>query len=251
MVNKFFITLFFILIISSKSVSQSFGFGCLGFVGGFGGYSYLEYNANGLNNYVDNFNTTNSEYIDKKMESFDRAAGYRIGVNFFRANFTGVFVTAKGFYQQLQKENTATVFQTAVGVDYEYDLKLKTWGFGVDVGIPITKFLSWKIIEGSVMINNVRFTETSNSSVGTFVKKYDNKDISVGYSIGTGIIIDIIKNYISIEGLANYTILSINKMASDDGSGELNFSYQSADSDKFINEGGFNAVIQLNLGFPL
>src|SRR5690606_39237833 len=128
-----------LFIISSKVFPQSFGFGCLGFVGGFGGYSYLEFDAQGLNRYVNNFNTTYSEYIDKKMDSFERASGYRVGVNFFRANFTGVFVTAKGFYQQLQKENTATVYQTAVGVDYEYDLKLKTCGFGVDVGIPITK----------------------------------------------------------------------------------------------------------------
>lgn len=251
MIKKIPTSIFLLFVLSSTAFPQSFGFGCLGFVGGFGGYSQQEIDAQGLNSYVDNFNTTYSEYIDKKMDSFERASGYRVGVNFFRANFTGVFVTAKGFYQQLQKENTATVYQTAVGVDYEYDLKLKTWGFGVDVGIPITKFLSWKIIDGSVMINSARFTETTNSSLGTFVNKYDNKETELGYSVGSGIIIEIIKNYISIEGSASYTHFSIDKMTADDGSGDLNFNSQTGSTDKFINGGGFNAVIQLNLGFPL
>lgn len=251
MIKNFFTISLLILIISSKSFSQSFGFGCLGFVGGFGGYSQQQIDAKGLNRYVENFNTTYSEYIDKRMDSFEKVSGYRVGVNFFRANFTGVFVTAKGFYQQLQKENTATVFQTAVGVDYEYDIKLKTWGFGVDIGIPITNFLSWKIVDGSVMINSARFTETTNSSLGTFIKKYDNKETEIGYSVGSGLIIEIIKNYISIEGSASYTHFSIDKMTAEDGSGDLNFNTQPGSADKFIRGGGFNAVVQLNLGFPL
>jgi hypothetical protein len=244
--------IFFLLIIyTSTTFAQSFGFGCLGFVGGFGGYNYQQYKPNGLNQYVVNFNTSRSEYLENEMSEFNKATGYRIGVNFFRAKLSGFFITAKGFYQQSHEEHNAIVYQTAFGIDYEYDLKLKSWGFGVDLGIPLFHNLSWKIIDGSLLLNSARFTETTNSSQGTSVVKYDNDKTEIGYSVGTGFIFDIIKNYVSIEGVASYTHISINKMVKDDGVELIYNSNTSMNSEKFINSGGFNAVVQLNLGFPL
>jgi len=243
--------LFLVLIFTYQILPQSFGFGCLGFVGGFGGFSYQQYNADGLNRYVANFNSSYSEYIDNDMSEFSKATGYRVGVNVFRAKFSGFFVTAKGFYQQLLEDHSARVYQTAIGIDYEYDLKIKSWGVGADIGIPVTDFLSWKILDGSIIVNSARFTETINSSQGTSVKKYDNDETEIGYSIGTGFIFEIIKDYISLEGAVSYSQLTIDKMKADDGSGYLEFNAQTGSTDKFINSGGFNAVIQLNVGFPL
>lgn len=244
--------IFLIIILSSFQIlPQSFGFGCLGFVGGFGGYSYQQYKPDGLNRYVQNFNSQNSEYIENRMNEFGKATGYRIGINVFRAQFTGFFLTAKGFYQQLHEENSANVIQTALTFNYEYDLKLKSWGLGLDIGIPITSYLSWKIIDGSVLVNSAMFTETINSSQGTAVNKFNNDQTEIGYSVGTGFIFDILKDYISIEGVASYSQLTIDKMKSDDGSGYLEFNNQTGSADKFISSGGFNAVLQLNLGFPL
>lgn len=243
--------LFLVLIFASQILPQSFGFGCLGFVGGFGAFTYQQYNANGLNRYVANFNTTYSEYLDNEMGEFTKATGYRLGVNVFRAKFSGLFFTAKGFYQQLLEDHSARVYQTAIGIDYEYDLKIKSWGIGADIGIPVTDFLSWKILDGSILVNSARFTETINSSQGTAVKKYVNDETEIGYSLGTGFIIEIIKNYISIEGSASYTQLTIDKMVNEDGSGNLNFNSRSSSEENFISGGGFNAVVQLNLGFPL
>ncbi len=244
--------IFLILILPAFHIlPQSFGFGCLGFVGGFGGYSYQQYKPDGLNRYVQNFNSQNSEYIENRMNEFGKATGYRIGINVFRAQFTGFFLTAKGFYQQLHEENSANVIQTALTFNYEYDLKLKSWGLGLDIGIPITSYLSWKIIDGSVLVNSAMFTETINSSQGTAVNKFNNDQTEIGYSVGTGFIFDILKDYISIEGVASYSQLTIDKMKSDDGSGYLEFNNQTGSADKFISSGGFNAVLQLNLGFPL
>jgi len=249
---KLFQKIFFlVLIFTYQILPQSFGFGCLGFVGGFGGYSYQQYKPDGLNQYVNNFNSQYSEYIDTKMDLFRKSSGYRVGVNVFRAKFSGFFITVKGYYQQLREDHSALVFQTAVGIDYEYDLKIKSWGVGADIGIPVTDFLSWKILDGSILINSARFTETINSSQGTSVNKYDNDKTEIGYSIGTGFVFEIIKNYISIEGAASYSQFTIDKMKADDGSGYLEFNNQTGSTDKFINSGGFNAVLQLNVGFPL
>jgi len=40
-------------------------------------------------------------------------------------------------------------------------------------------------------------------------------------------------------------------MKSNDGSGYLEYNSQEGSARKFIDSGGFNAVVQLNLGFPL
>lgn len=246
---KLFQNIFLLLIIfSANSYSQSFGFGCLGFVGGFGGYSHQQYKPVGLNQYVNDFNSRYVEYIDTKMEQFGKSSGYRIGVNVFRAKFTGFLITAKGFYQQLHEEHS-TQF-TSTQEDYEYDLKIRSYGIGIDLGIPVTSFLSWKIVDGSLLINGAKFTETINSSARTDVNKFENEKTELGYSIGSGFIFEIIKNYISLEGSASYTQLTIDKMVNEDGSGILNFNTIGSE-DKFINSGGFNAVVQLNLGFPL
>ncbi|MDR3626737.1 MAG: hypothetical protein P4L45_07880, partial [Ignavibacteriaceae bacterium] len=88
-----------IILLPGSSVCQSFGFGCLGFVGGYGGYSYQKYNATGLNNYVNGFNEDHKDSLSSPMGKFGVASGYRVGINFFRANIKGFILTTKGFYQ--------------------------------------------------------------------------------------------------------------------------------------------------------
>ena len=64
---------FFLMTFPEVVNAQSFGFGCLGFVGGFGGYSYQQYKPNGLNRYVQNFNAINSDNIENEMSDFGKA----------------------------------------------------------------------------------------------------------------------------------------------------------------------------------
>ena len=65
----------------------------------------------------------------------------------------------------------------------------------------------------------------------------------------------IIKDYISVEELASYTYLSIDDLKNDDGTlflgGNPAAMNISLEHHKFIDSGGFTAVIQLNVGFPL
>lgn len=249
--SKIFKKIFFLLFIFTLQIlPQSLGFGCFGFVGGFGGYSYQQYQPTGLNKFVANFNSINSEYIENELSEFNTASGYRVGINFFRAKYAGFFVTAKGFYQQLRESKSAEVIPTSVTINYDFDLKLISWGFGIDLGIPITSYLSWKIVDGSILINNARFTETINSSQGTQVNKYSNDKTEFGYTIGTGFILDVLEDYISLEGVASYTQITIDKMKAEDGTDVIYYPDINT-TEKFIKYGGFNAVVQLNVGFPL
>lgn len=231
--------------------AQSFGFGCLGFVGGYGGYSIQNFNPTGLNDYITIYNDLRGDSLTSPMDKFGNATGYRVGINFFRAKFTGVILTAKGFYQSLkEKHESLERFQTGIK-NTTFDLALKNWGVGVDLGIPVTRSLSWKIVDGAVHFNNVSLTSTENfPGADTEVKKY-NSESTLGYSVGTGFIYSIVEGYISIEGSAGYTVLSIDKMKID----ELTFLTKNENTtdvmDNFIEAGGFSALIQLNIGFPL
>jgi hypothetical protein len=242
-----YLKIFFLLIsISSIAEAQTFGFGCLGFVGGYGGYSYQDYNAAGLNEYIRYWNSL--EFVHSPLDEFSSASGYRVGLNFFRATFeNGIIVTAKGFYQYLSKENKASVGIGASDDNYSMDLTYNNWSLGFDVGWQFTKVVSWKIIDGSLNFNNVTLTETTDLPGETYVYKYKSDAGVIGYSIGTGIIVAIIKDYVSIEGLAGYTYLVIDNVYNDNGEPFLNSNYK----EKFIDSGGFSAVIQLNVGFPL
>ena len=106
---------------------QAFGFGCLGFVGGYGGYSYQIYKPTGLNNYVKAFNMLHSDSLDSPMGQFGKSNGFRIGLNFFRANIEGFILTAKGFYQVLSEQNKAVLKSQNGNINSKYEVELKNW----------------------------------------------------------------------------------------------------------------------------
>jgi len=247
---------FFLFACSSLLNAQTFGFGCLGFFGGYGGYVYQSFKADGLNQFVSDFNETNSSNLNNPLEKFNNALGYRVGVNFFRASWQGGFmITAKGYYESLSRKRETAFADASEGNSHEeFELNLKNWAVGIDIGFALTNALSWKIIDGAIHFNNVSLTNTIDSPGGTEVIKYKGDSGLISYSVGTGLIISIIKDYISLEGLAGYTFLRVEDLKSDTNN-FLNHKREvvvlTSDYGNFIDSGGFNAVVQLNVGFPL
>jgi hypothetical protein len=232
--------------------SQAFGFGCLGFVSGYGGYSYQIYKPEGLNGYIAVLNETREDSLVSPMSNFGKTSGYRVGINLFRAKVTNFVLTAKGFYQSVTEkhESLERIFNGTRSTTFKLDLK--NWGIGLDLGIAITNSLSWKVIDGALNFNNVTFTNTENSSgAQTIVKKFKTTSTSLGYSFGTGFILEVVDQYFSIEGVAGYTEISIDQLQLDDGTLLTVNENSSVVMDNFISSGGFNAVIQFNVGFPL
>ncbi|MBT8382429.1 MAG: hypothetical protein HKP17_06395 [Ignavibacteriaceae bacterium] len=249
---KYFSFLFVGLFIFSaaKLHSQSFGFGCLGFVGGYGGFTYLQYDAKGLNEFIKQWN--NQESVHSEMEEFKFATGYRVGLNFFRATFpNNIIVSAKGYYQSLDKTNKAALGGINTNGEYSLDIDMRNWAVGIDVGWEFTNVVSWKVLDGAIHFNNVKLTETVSTNSESLIGKYESDGSNIGYSVGTGIIVAIIKDYISIEGLAGYTQISIDDLINDQGTKFFNPTQQSSIDEKFIKSGGFTAVVQLNVGFPI
>jgi hypothetical protein len=88
-----FLLVILIIFSVSKSHSQTFGFGCLGFVGGYGGFTYQQFDAKGLNEFIKQWNS--QESIHSQIDEFSFATGYRIGLNLFRATFeNNIILTA-------------------------------------------------------------------------------------------------------------------------------------------------------------
>jgi len=251
--NFFYTVIIFSVVSFSTTIySQTFGFGCLGFFSGYGGAVYQSYNADGLNHFVKYFNETNSNTLDDPLQDFSDAFGYRFGVNFFRATWeSGFILTAKGFYQSLSRTGEASESSVDGNTSYIFELDLKNWAVGIDFGYSITSYLSWKIVDGSINFNNVSLTSTVNSIEGTDVSRYESDSNVLGYSVGTGVIIFLIKDYISLEGFAGYTGLTIEQLNYNEGNRSSLSGLNEVENSNFIESGGFTGVIQLNLGFPL
>jgi len=234
---------------NSNVFSQNFGFGCLGFVGGYGGIVYQKYDAEGLNNFVKYFNESNSSTLNAPMEEFYGAVGYRVGINFFRAILeSGIIISAKGYYQSLSRSREASETSMSGNSNHKYELDLKNWAIGFDVGYSFSNYFSWKIVDGAINFNNVTLINTVDSPGNSDVTKYKSDSGVIGYTVGTGIIVSIVKDYVSLEGLAGYTHLQIEDVQTDDGS---SFMESVPGNGNFIEAGGFTAVLQVNVGFPL
>lgn len=238
--------------LQNELFAQTFGFGCLGFVGGYGGYSYQNYQPGSLNDYIEEFNNVYGDSLSSPLEKFGKADGYRLGLNFFRAKISGFVITAKGFYQNLSEEHDVKTNLVSGESNSTLELELINWALGVDLGTEITSALSWKVIDAAVTFNNAKFTTTQNlPNAVTIVDQYKSESTNIGYTIGTGFILDLIGEYVSLEGVAAYTQFSIDKMRTDDGKYFAVLQETTSSGKKFIEKGGFNAVIQLNVGLPL
>ncbi len=240
---------FFLITFTGVINAQSFGFGCLGFVSGYGGYSYQSYNPGTLGEAVQRFNLSHGAGL---ISDFGKAQGYRIGINIIRAKFGDLFVSGKGYYQLLSDDKEFSFTENNTVINSELDLDLKNWGLGVDVGVQVTSSLSWKIFDGAIHFNSASLTDKPNLSDNTTEIHYANDSPEIGYSLGTGFIISIAEDFLSLEGTFSYTVLKIEKMT------DLNMNefFLGGDKDEyyekdFIKTGGFSAVLQLNLGFPL
>ena len=245
------LTIIFIVLFQTYLNSQSFGFGCLGFTGGYAGYSHQKYQPDGLNDYIKIFNLNRKDSLTENLHSFGSANGFRVGLNFFRKKFSGVFITAKGCYQFLNEKHQAVEKLSSGIVSTSNEVKMINWGLGIDLGTPIISFLNWKIIDAALLYNQARFSNTQNFPGALTVVNNYKSDYHFGYTIGTGIIIEILGEYITLEGLAAYSKITIDEMKMDDGTKLMKNENSTEAMKNFIADGGFNAVIQLNIGLPL
>jgi hypothetical protein len=241
----FSIVLFLVLSVSS-SYGQTCGFGCLGLSGFYGGYSAQYYDMTTLNNLL-NERMKQFGFENSKI-NFETGSGARIGANIFRAQFDKYFLTAKGYYQFLREEHKAEESSNSNTWTYVSKLELDHWGVGVDFGIPVFKVLDWKIIEGGLTFyrSKLENTFTVNDEIIN-QRTFNEEQVNIGYYVGTGLIIHLIKDYISIEGTAVYNNVDIGNLLDNQGDSLL----EPGKGQSIMDKAGVTATVQLNIGVPL
>jgi len=238
---KLIIVLLFVLAGFSSVIGQTCGFGCLGLSGFYGGYSAQFYDMSTLNEILnERLELENSEI------NFEKGHGARIGANIFRAKFDKYFLTAKGYYQFLKEESSVTETVNSNSTSFNSKLELNHWGVGVDFGIPVFTIFDWKIVDGGITFYTTKLENTFSINDESIKKSYEQDKISVGYYVGTGLVVHLIRDYISLEGTAVYNKVELGKLVDSDGN------YFAPDSDNSImDKAGVTATIQLNIGVPL
>jgi len=242
-VKKLFLILFVLFSVSKISQAQTFGFGCLGLSGLFGGYGYQYYQADGLNTYIrDKVAIGDLPQIDN--QDFTRAEGPFVGINLFRAKFSSTFLTLKGFYQfaQEKKEFPFEDKQSEI-----YELNFNYFGVALDFGIPLGSFVMFKLFDAGVTYSDIKLKVGSSDTNGEYIlEEYKPQKPVIGYFAGSGLIFNIIQNYLSLEVTARYHFTKYDNFINGGGNYLLN-----NEEGNLIEKSGVQATAQLNLGIPL
>jgi hypothetical protein len=242
---KKFIVFMLLLIASGSVPGQTCGFGCLGLSGFYGGYSAQFYDMTTLNNLLSE-QLSQLGFENSKIK-FETGYGARIGANIFRAKFDKYFLTAKGFYQFLREESEVRESGNSNVYSFESKLELDHWGLGLDFGIPVLTLLDWKIVEGGVTFYRSKLENTYSANDFSISDNYEEDKINIGYYVGTGLIIHIIKDYISLEGTAVYNNVDIGNLLNNQGDHLLD----PESGQSIMDNAGVTATVQLNIGVPL
>ncbi len=235
-----FIATLFLIYGSMQIKAQTCGFGCLGLSGFYGGYTFQRYNADELNNFI------NGQILNTNRVNFEQTQGVRVGANLFRAKFENYFITAKAFFQFLKEKKSSNSLTLEGQTKQEFELKQDYWGIGFDFGIPITDFFDIKFVEAGINFYNIDLKQTtyvSNEKIDEI--KYKAPEIKIGYYLGSGLIIHLIKDYVSLEGTAFYSFAEFKSLESADRNLDIN------STTNLIENNRISGSVQLNLGFPL
>ncbi len=246
------IFLFSVIIIvsfSSLNKAQEFGFGCLGLSGFYGGLSSYKFDAPGLNQYANSYAqktgiTASNEWTDFE---FTNSTGYRVGVNLFRAKWEAFFISSKLYYQFLKETQYNKIAVPSGMAKLSYIFSMNHWGGGIDLGVRLFSIFDWKIIEGHVNFYNGELIQEELLDDKLITEtKFSSQNYKMGYFLGTGLIMNLVPGYISLEGTAGYSFIQMEEFTSE-SSGTIPLSKDI----KAVNKGTLGITIQLNVGFPL
>lgn len=249
---KTIVIAFVILASGAEAQSNKFGFGCLGLVGGFAGYQVKYYEATGLNNYVAGYNALHGDSLLSPMGEFGMLKGYRLGINLLRNRVSGLEYTVKIFYEMMNEVNETQVRGKYSLYKNSLEYKQNVYGAGIELGTPLSKALSWKILELEVTYSNAQlYKRTEDISDPVSRIKYSSDKSKLGFNFASGFILFIIDQNISLEGKAGYSEFSVGVMT-DEAGNKLTVKEGSTEvMENFVTKGGLFYGVQFNLSIPL
>ncbi len=236
---------------SGSVFAQEMGFGCFGLVGGFVGYGVQQYTPGGINAYINDVNEFNKGVINVPLSDFKQMQGFRVGANVFRNNYSGFIITAKGFYQLMSEKQEVRFNDAVLPTIHSFEMRVKEFAIGLDLGMEISKKFHWKVLDLTLMYNIYQFKTQSNSVKGIVeAATYQNPEVNIEYTLGTGFVYYVVEKYISVEGSFGITSLTANTLRESSGN-YLKLLSSSKVVGSAIQSGGLSALIQLNISLPM
>ena len=260
--KKILVTFFLFIILLSPGINKTFAQDdCCGlgsilssifYSGIHGGYGFQQFNAEGLNHYIDVYNQKRTATLTKKMDDFGFATGFKFGANLFQFLVDDWIIGMKVSYHILKEEHEATANLPAGGTARrEYELTYKSFHTGLIFSYYLSKHLDLKVLDASITFNSAdlknRFIEPGTP---TQEQKLTSVENPIGFNIASGFTFYIIPPYISIEGTIGYSIFSIDEMEFDNNA-LLQVDEDTPETmENFIDGGGLYGFAQLNIAIP-
>lgn len=239
----------------SHGQNNVLGFGCFGALSGFVGYEIREVKATGLNAYLDALGTDVgfSRELEEPFEKFETLYGFRFGVNLARVDFDPLFFSVKGYYAGLSKKNHAWIDYDGERFENYVELKTHNFAVGFDFGVTVFEGLRWKAIDAAATINTARLTGSfTEPGARANVTRFESEEYEFGYNLGSGLIVNVVGEYISLEGTIAYARGHVGSLREVDEEVFLPKTPGGlAPMTNAIDGGGVSTSVQLNLGFPL
>jgi hypothetical protein len=259
--KNFSVVLFtFVLFLNSSFIKAQSACCGLDMIGGmllesgiYGGYVAQQFSAAGFNEYIKVYNN-NRPTLNKKMDEFGFAHGWRVGANLLNVQDDNMLYGLNFFYQQLQEKHEATATLTNnIPAQREYALTLFSYGIGISFSYVMSKNFDFKIADVKVNWNKAKLvnklTEGTNPTTEEVLK---DPESSIGGQISTGLVYYPLPPYISLEANVGYSYFTINEMQFETSNQFLAKNENSSEKmENFIDGGGFFAFAQLNIAIPI
>ena len=214
-----------------------------------GGYGIQNYNAEGLNQYINIFNRNRPE-LQTKMGNFGEAKGYKVGLNIVQFLVNKWVIGLRFHYQWTKEKNNSEAITPNGKVISEFELNVTQLALGFTLSYYIGKYFDVKILDIMATSNAANMMNRYRDDLVSTELKLKTPSSSIGLNTGAGFTVYILPPYIGIETTAGYSFLKVNSIAFESG-GALTKNESTAEPmSNFISSGGFFAFAQLNLAIP-
>lgn len=218
-----------------------------------GGYGIQNFNAEGLNHYIDVYNLDNPN-LQTKMNSFDNVKGYKVGLNIVQFLINKWVIGFRFHYLWAKATNNSEaaiiINDVSSNATREYELNLTQLGLGFTISYFLGKHFDLKLIDIMATSNGANMIDKYKDDLVTTEVRLKNPSSTIGLNAGAGFTVYLIPPYIGIETTAGYSFMKLNYLDYESG-GSLKKDENSVERmSNFIKSGGFFAFAQLNLAIP-
>lgn len=253
--RKVLLLLFFIIvpILNLKAQDECCGLGSImGMLvqtGVSGGYGIQNFNAEGLNHYIDVYNQ-NTPGLQSKMNSFGDAKGYKVGLNIVQFLVNKWVIGLRFHYQWIKEKNSSEALVDNGKAKREYELSLSQLALGFTLSYYLGRNFDLKILDIMATSNGANLVDKYVAAEESIERKLKNPGSTIGLNAGAGFTVYLIPPYIGIETTAGYSFLKVNSLDMEGGRSITRDENSNVPMSNFIKSGGFFAFAQLNLAIP-